>query len=202
MITNERQYRIGKAELEKLGEEVRRFHLAEATRASGGDRVLAKAQLDALESESEVLSEQLREYEALKAGSVRNLEAASLSELPGLLIKARIALGLSQRQLAERMRLKEQQIQRYEAEDYTSASLRRLIEVSDALGLKVVGRTRLRGHSDRHPQPSGTTVVVSEGRGGGRGLDHSAPAQANTPAQRRMRATRGTKAGRPTAAQG
>ncbi len=158
MITNERQYRIGKAELEKLGEEVRRFDLAEATKASGGDRVLAKAQLDALESESDVLSEQLREYEALKAGSVRNLEAASLSELPSLLIKARIALGLSQRQFAEKMGLKEQQIQRYEAENYSSASLRRLVEVSNALGVRLRGKARL-----EQTEPSGVAMGARTG---------------------------------------
>ena len=169
MITNERQYRIGKAELEKLREAIRRLDMTEAASALNGDRVLAKAQLDALQSESEVISEQLREYESLKTGSVRNLEAGSLSELPGLLIKARIALGLSQRQLAEKMGLKEQQVQRYEAENYASASLRRLVEVSDALGLKVAGRTRLHGGSARYPEPSGEAMVAREGRGGKRG---------------------------------
>ena len=107
-ITNERQYRISKAELEKLREAISRFDRAEAAKALYGDRALAKAQMEALQSESEVISERLREYESLKAGSVRTLEAGSPAELPGLLIKARIALGLSQRQLAERMGLKEQ----------------------------------------------------------------------------------------------
>jgi HTH-type transcriptional regulator / antitoxin HigA len=158
MITNERQYKIGKTELEKLRETIKQFDLAEAAKALNGDRPLAKAQLEALQSESEVISEQLREYESLKTGSVRNLEAGSLSELPGLLIKARIALGLSQRQLAERMRLKEQQIQRYESENYASASLSRLIEISDALGLRVAEKARLEALGDGTRRASGRTL--------------------------------------------
>ena len=169
MITNERQYKIGKAELEKLREAIKQFDMAEATSALTGDRALATAQLEALQSESEVISEQLREYESLKAGSVRNLEAASLSELPGLLIKARIVLGLSQRQLAERMGLKEQQIQRYEAENYASASFRRLIELSNALGLRVSGKARLAGGGCRYPEPGGAVLFAKEGRRGQRG---------------------------------
>jgi len=155
MITNERQYKISKAELEKLREAIKQFDMTEATSALNGDRTLAKAQLQALQSESEIISEQLREYESLRTGSVRNLEAGSLSELPDLLIKARIALGLSQRQLAEKMGLKEQQIQRYEAENYASASLSRLIEISDALGLRVAEKARLEGLEDRTVRASG-----------------------------------------------
>lgn len=63
------------------------------------------------------------------------------------------------------MGLKEQQIQRYEAENYVSASLRRLVEVSGALGLKVAGSIRLHGGSSQYPQPSGAAMVAKEGRG-------------------------------------
>ncbi|MBA7687521.1 hypothetical protein ES703_95984 [subsurface metagenome] len=78
---------------------------------------------------------QIKEYEDLKSGFVTGLKATSLEELPTALIKARIAKGLSQRQLANALGVKEQQIQRYESSDYTSVSLRRLVRVADALGL-------------------------------------------------------------------
>ena len=58
---------------------------------------------------------------------------AAVDELPTVLIKARISQGLSQKDLAERIGLKEQQIQRYEATDYASASLSRIKEVANAL---------------------------------------------------------------------
>jgi transcriptional regulator with XRE-family HTH domain len=49
------------------------------------------------------------------------------------LIRARISAGLSQRELAARLGLKEQQIQRYEATNYETASLRRVLEIAAAL---------------------------------------------------------------------
>jgi HTH-type transcriptional regulator/antitoxin HigA len=80
---------------------------------------------------------QLQEYETLKSGSVEILKASTLQELPTILIKARIVKGWSQRQLADTIGVKEQQIQRYEAEEYASANLRRLEDVAIALGLNI-----------------------------------------------------------------
>lgn len=143
MIANERQYRITKAQHVKLKAMTDAFDLHEAEKRIGS-KMLAKAELDALKSEVDALSAQLREYEALKAGAVTTLRAEGLQELPGILIRARIAKGLSQSQLANKLGLKEQQIQRYESEEYASASLRRLIEVVEALELKIVEEAELR----------------------------------------------------------
>ena len=73
------------------------------------------------------------DYETLKQHRPSVIEARSLDELPRALIRARIALGLSQKDLAEKMGLKEQQLQRYEATDYESASLSRIQEVAAAI---------------------------------------------------------------------
>ena len=56
---------------------------------------------------------------------------------------AQIAVGISQKELAARLGLKEQQIQRYEATDYASASLARVNAVIRALGLTVREEIRL-----------------------------------------------------------
>lgn len=56
-----------------------------------------------------------------------------LENLPEMLIEERLRLDLTQKQLADQMGLKEQQIQRYESSRYQSASLRRLQEVAKAL---------------------------------------------------------------------
>jgi HTH-type transcriptional regulator / antitoxin HigA len=53
--------------------------------------------------------------------------------LPEVLVEERKRLGLTQRQLAEKLGIREQQVQRYEATRYQSASLQRLIEIADAL---------------------------------------------------------------------
>jgi len=73
----------------------------------------------------------------LESGQRKLLEVDDLGDLPQALIRARIAARLSQRELAARLDLKEQQIQRYEATDYSSASLARILEVVEALGLKL-----------------------------------------------------------------
>ena len=105
MIKNERQYRTTKAQAE-----------------------------DALRSQIADLEDELREYESLKAGGFQLNGLNVLFDLSVLLIKARISQGLSQRELAERIGVKEQQVQRYEATDYASASLTRIREVASALG--------------------------------------------------------------------
>lgn len=136
MITNERQYRITKAQIEKFKTTIGDFDIKAATEQTKS-KVLAKAELEALRSEYEKLSSQLHEYETLKSGTVEVLKASTLEDLPSILIRARIAKGFSQRQLAEAMGLREQQIQRYEAEKYTSANLQRLAEVANALSLNI-----------------------------------------------------------------
>lgn len=129
MITNERQYRITSAQLEKLKTAIDTFDIKASTERTKS-KVLAKAEIEALRSEYERLSLQLREYETLKSGTVEILKASNLEELPSILIRARVAKGLSQRQLADALGLKEQQIQRYEAEKYASANLHRLVEIA------------------------------------------------------------------------
>lgn len=149
MITNERQYRITKGQLRRLKETVDTFDLEnEAGRVQS--TVLANAELEALRSECEVLAEQIREYEALKAGTVATLRAGTLEELPLILIRARIARGLSQQELADTVNLKEQQIQRYEAERYASASLSRLAEIADALRLDISEVAELKAVEKTH----------------------------------------------------
>jgi len=136
MITNERQYRITSAQSEKFRKAIDDFDIKAVIKQTKS-KVLAKAELYALRSEYENLSMQLHEYETLKSGTVEILKASNLEELPSILIRARIAKGLSQRQLADAIGLKEQQIQRYEAEEYASANLPRLAEVAKALGLNI-----------------------------------------------------------------
>jgi transcriptional regulator with XRE-family HTH domain len=92
---------------------------------------------DAVRSQLADLRADLEEYDALENGRVKILEVDDLEDLPQALIRARIAARLSQRELAERLKLKEQQIQRYEATDYASASLARIIDVARALGLRL-----------------------------------------------------------------
>jgi ribosome-binding protein aMBF1 (putative translation factor) len=83
------------------------------------------------------LEAELHEYETLKTGGPKILELGALEELPKVLIQARIAAGLTQEDLAARLGVKPQQIQRYEASDYQTASFARLSEIARLLGLRV-----------------------------------------------------------------
>jgi HTH-type transcriptional regulator / antitoxin HigA len=136
MITNERQYKITRNQLKKIEEAIDSFD-AEKVIAGVKSKSLAKAQIDALLSEKENLVNQILQYETLKSGTVGQFRASTLKELPSILISARIAKNLSQNELAECVGIKEQQIQRYEAEQYASASLTRLAKIARALELNI-----------------------------------------------------------------
>lgn len=142
MIKNERQYKITKSEAAKfkqtLGEIVKNPKLQEELHP-----LLAMAEQEAMQSQLDDLLEELKEYEDLKSGKISELELDSLDELPNGLIRARIASGLSQKELADRLGIKEQQVQRYESEGYMSASLQRLSDISKALGIKVTEKIDL-----------------------------------------------------------
>ena len=134
MIKNERQYRITKTQIAK-------FEAALKAAAARGDMAsqLQKLEADALRSQLEELRQELKRYEALRAGSSVPIRLDSFEQLPRALVQARIAAGFSQKELAERLGLKEQQIQRYEATEYASASLERIKEVLKALGVNITG---------------------------------------------------------------
>src|ERR1043165_3717533 len=116
MIKNDRQYRMTKAQARNFAQSL--SGLGSAPIPAGIDPAFGEVQRHALQSQLDELSEQLKEYEDLKAGKVTSFETPSLSDLPILFVKARIARGLTQRDLADRMKVKEQQVQRWEMNDY------------------------------------------------------------------------------------
>jgi ribosome-binding protein aMBF1 (putative translation factor) len=133
MIKNERQYLITKAQVRKFREAIDAFD----AKTPGAHPLLVKAQRDALESQLSELSAQLEEYEKLRSGKLKKLKKSSFQDLPMALIRARISKGLTQKDLARKLGVKEQQIQRYEETDYASASLNRINEVIKALDIEV-----------------------------------------------------------------
>ncbi|WP_213959843.1 MULTISPECIES: helix-turn-helix transcriptional regulator [unclassified Variovorax] len=131
MITNQRQYMIAQSAAD-------RFRQALAAPDAGGlHPKAAKAMRDGVRSQLDDLEEELAEYDALRQGSVTSLEAESIVGIGGALIKARIVRNLTQKELAERLDIAEQQVQRYEATQYLSASTERLQQVADVLKLRV-----------------------------------------------------------------
>ena len=138
MIKNERQYRITRTQAERFARTLDGFR----NRPEGDDGVhpmIAQAQVDAVTSQLADLEAELREYEAIRDGRFEVEALREAVNLPELLIKARIAQGLTQKELADRLGLKEQQIQRYEATDYAAAKWSRIREVAGALSMELGG---------------------------------------------------------------
>lgn len=136
MIRNERQYRITKSRAEKFEQAL--LELAREPK-EGVHPLIAKAEEDGLRSQLETLRREIQEYEELQSGNVRRIEIQGWHDIPIALIRGRIAAGLTQRELAERLGLAEQQIQKYEATAYAGAGWERIAEVAEALGLEFHG---------------------------------------------------------------
>jgi transcriptional regulator with XRE-family HTH domain/Zn-dependent peptidase ImmA (M78 family) len=154
MITNERQYKITRSEAD-------RFRKAIGELANGPERAsvhprLLQAEREAMESQLADLHAELAEYDRLKSADLSVISINSFDELADGLIKARIASGLSQKALADRLGIKEQQIQRYEAERYASASYQRLREIAGAL------RVRIKNDILLPVAPDGFVALVSK----------------------------------------
>ncbi|MBY0503055.1 MAG: helix-turn-helix domain-containing protein [Bryobacteraceae bacterium] len=141
MIKNEKQYRITKAQARRFEEAL--AELARQERPSNITPRLWQAQRDAAESQLQELQEQIDAYERLHMGKSKELVLEAVEDLPKTLIRARIASGMTQEGLAHRLGVKTQQIQRYEATEYESASFARVLKVIQALGLKMPKPARL-----------------------------------------------------------
>lgn len=141
MIKNEKQYRITKAQARRFEEAL--AELARQERPSNVTPRLWQAQRDAAQSQLRELQEQIDAYERLHMGKSKELVLEAVEDLPKTLIRARIASGMTQEGLAHRLGVKTQQIQRYEATDYESASFARVLKVVQALGLRMPKPARL-----------------------------------------------------------
>jgi ribosome-binding protein aMBF1 (putative translation factor) len=141
MIKNDRQYRITKAQ---AGRFTKAIQESKASPKGTVHPLLRKAQINAIESQLGDLLSEIEEYETLRSGRRKVATLDSLEKLSTTLIQARIVAGLSQADLASKLGLKAQQIQRYEATDYQSASLERVNEIMRTLGVKLRHPAELR----------------------------------------------------------
>src|SRR4051794_38354948 len=132
MIFSDRQYTVSKDQAAKLKRALNSLR-SDPSKAPQ----LLEIESRALQSQIADIEREMADYDLLKSGFFTFSESYALSDLPRILIQARIAQELSQTDLAERLNMKPQQIQRYEATEYMSASLSRLIEIADILQVRV-----------------------------------------------------------------
>ena len=93
--------------------------------------------MDALRAQMEIFEDDLKAYVQLKDKEITLVSVDSFLHLHEPLIKARIAQGWTQAELAEKLEMKEQQIQRYEQSNYSTASIGRIQEIAVALDIKI-----------------------------------------------------------------
>ncbi len=130
MIKNHRQYLIAVKKLRRLAVIRARISM----RPSGPlnirsrDEDLATVDKLAVQLESEIT-----EYDTLVKTTMHIPELALVDQLASQMMRARIALGWSQKRLAEKSGMRREQIWRYEGNDYRNATLETVMKVSAAL---------------------------------------------------------------------
>lgn len=138
MISNERQYQITKKRIREFEQQIAELNQT-PLEEDQNEQLRRQLYLSNFNATLEELQEEAKEYEILKTGTVNHLEVNEFNRLPEMLIKARIIRGWTQEQLADKLGLKPQQIQRYESTFYESASFTRILEVVEALEIQITG---------------------------------------------------------------
>ncbi len=133
MIRNETEY---KEAVKRITDEQSRL---KEQRAKLAETDLSKEEikrvLDPLRSFHEQLREEVESYERLKRGEFEELH--NFEGVGRLLIALRIAQGLSQRDLAERLGVHETQVSRDERNEYHGITVERANKVLESLGAEV-----------------------------------------------------------------
>ena len=94
-----------------------------------------KRAIDPLRSFHQQLAEEVDSYERLKRGDISEL--LNLHGLGFALVALRIALGLTQRELAARLGVHESQVSRDERNEYHNITVDRASRILDALGVRM-----------------------------------------------------------------
>jgi ribosome-binding protein aMBF1 (putative translation factor) len=131
-IRNQWQYRHAKAQAGKFADALANFDERPEAHPGVHPRLI-RAQKESVASELEVLRQEIGKYEKLRRKPAGLNRLKFISDLPEVLVEARIASGLTQAALARKLGLKPQQIQRYEATNYAQASLARIQQIAGAI---------------------------------------------------------------------
>ena len=130
MVDEQKRIDAQKTQLEKMG-------------LSSAD---VKRAIDPIQSFHLQLQEEVESYQRLKRGEFD--EIWNLEGMGQLLISARIARGLTQRQLAEKTGVNESQVSRDERNEYHGVTLDRAARILELLGVEL--RTTVVAQSDNH----------------------------------------------------
>lgn len=133
MIKNQKQVAITKSKLEDLKSSLSEFE----SQKEKTNPVKFMMGANAFHGLIKDLENQLDEYERLTTQNTNEFCGLEFPDVSKFLIAARLAKRMSQKELGEKIGIQEQQIQRYELDDYSKASWSRVVEVYRALELKI-----------------------------------------------------------------
>ncbi|MGH6694629.1 MAG: ImmA/IrrE family metallo-endopeptidase [Pseudomonas fluorescens] len=136
IVGNDRQAHEIASKIEKISEALSSEQIFKSL-VEGLPTEVVEAVRKSLDCERFELIEVLAAYQAAKTGSFDALRAKVGDDPGAQLIVARVTRGWSQKELARRLFIPEQQVQRYEAERYRSISLSSLIRVARTLGVRL-----------------------------------------------------------------
>ncbi|MCD8041428.1 MAG: helix-turn-helix domain-containing protein [Tannerellaceae bacterium] len=150
MIRNKKQYTALSEEVKRLEEEI--ADLTQVLQEDNAPRAELRLQLSGMNRFLQKYRKQLSEYERLVADDLLVLEFDSLrDDMNKAILSFRIASGLTQKEIARQMYLHEQQIQRYEQNDYLSAGFERILQLLDVLGVQIILRKEIRKEENKKP---------------------------------------------------
>lgn len=136
LITNERQEREVSALIDQIGQALSSDQVLQQIVDGLPPEVLDGVRRSLIAERRELI-DSLEAYRKAQGGDVTALKERAGNDLGALLVAARVAKGWKQKELARRLFLPEQQIQRYEAERYRSISLSGLQRVARTLGIRL-----------------------------------------------------------------
>ena len=139
MIKNEKQYKISKRKFRELNAQIEKITKETEPAPLRNQLILASLNNSRTAIESDILL-----YESLKKRKEGVLKERLITELPSVITEYKIVSGLTQKQLSQMLGLKEQQLQRYEADGFKSVTFKNLLKFLDLIGLEIrIKETRM-----------------------------------------------------------
>jgi DNA-binding Xre family transcriptional regulator len=132
MIKNEKQYKISKKYLAQIKTQIKEISEDKTQNPLRNQLILASLTNAKSEVEKELMT-----YESLKGDRKYILKERTIGDLPLLLIEYKIMSGLTQKEFSSKLGLKEQQLQRYEADNFKSVTFKNLLKFIHILGLEI-----------------------------------------------------------------
>jgi DNA-binding Xre family transcriptional regulator len=131
MIKNEKQFNITKKKLAEVNELITKEN---PLVSKSLQKELYVTSLIRIKNQ---MQNEVNQYEKTKHKGISLKRKISITKLPDILIEYKISKKLSQKDFSAILGIKEQQLQRYEAEHYATVSFRRLLEFVEKTNLNI-----------------------------------------------------------------